>query len=223
MCVCARVLLGVCSSNKGKRCVPHYLSRWLCSALSACLISVSVSVSPVVELDGSQPVDLLEQNWKDIWVIFFYALFLLVYFCWTCMFDFLGARRKDVCVFVCPAVKCVCLCVDRRGKLCMVLPTPLEMLGCPAWLFLDQWQRVNGCRCVAKEGSEIPTDPGRSLPSATCCLLVCPFFPLVKCPFSHFSLISPWTHGPFRFLQLSFTVPNLLSLIHSLLFFLHQL
>ena len=44
------------------------------------------------------------------------------------------------------------------------------MLGCPAGLFLDQWQRVNGCRCVAKEGSEIPTDPGRSFPktSFTC-------------------------------------------------------
>lgn len=29
-------------------------------------------------------------------------------------------------------------------------------------LFLGQWQCVNGRRCIAKEGSEIPTDPGLS-------------------------------------------------------------
>lgn len=63
----------------------------------------------------------------------------------------------------------------------MVLPMLLEMLGCPAWLFLDQWQRVNGCRCVAKEGSEIPTDPGRSK-SSTCRLVCCPVHPF-KCLF----------------------------------------
>lgn len=50
-CVC--VLLGVCSSNKGKQCVLHCLIRWLCSALSAFLISVYVSVGVAVELDGS--------------------------------------------------------------------------------------------------------------------------------------------------------------------------
>lgn len=50
----ARVLLGVCSSNKGKHCVLHCLIRhqaWLCSALSACLISVHASVRSAVELD----------------------------------------------------------------------------------------------------------------------------------------------------------------------------
>lgn len=41
-CVCVCVLLGVCSSNKGKQCVLHCLIRWLCSALSAFLISVCV-------------------------------------------------------------------------------------------------------------------------------------------------------------------------------------
>lgn len=67
-CVC--VLLGVCSSNKGKRCVLHCLIRhqaWLCSALSACLISVHVSVRSAMEQDGSQPLDRLRKSafWKD--------------------------------------------------------------------------------------------------------------------------------------------------------------
>lgn len=53
VCVCVCVLLGVCSSNKGKQCVLHCLIRWLCSALSAFLISVYVSVGVAVELDGS--------------------------------------------------------------------------------------------------------------------------------------------------------------------------
>ncbi len=59
----------------------------------------------------------------------------------------------------------VCIHKGESEGVCMVLPTPLEMLGRPAGLFLDQWQRVNGCRCVAKEGSEIPTNPGRSFPN----------------------------------------------------------
>lgn len=78
----------------------------------------------------------------------------------------------------------------------MVLPMPLEMLGCPAWLFLDQWQRVNGCRCVAKEGSEIPTDPGRS-ESSTCrlvCVCVCVSRPSLQISFPVPSLYS---HPPF--------------------------
>lgn len=65
LCVCVCVLLGVCSSNKGKRCVLHCLIRhqaWLCSALSSCLISVHVSVRSAVELDGSQPLDHLEKS-----------------------------------------------------------------------------------------------------------------------------------------------------------------
>lgn len=60
LCVRMCVLLGVCSSNKGKRCVLHCLIRhqaWLCSALSACLISVRLSVSSAAEPDGSRPLD----------------------------------------------------------------------------------------------------------------------------------------------------------------------
>lgn len=60
-CVCA--LWGVCSSNKGKRGVLPCLIRWLCAALSARL----VSVSPLVERDGSPPLDHLEKKfWKDL-------------------------------------------------------------------------------------------------------------------------------------------------------------
>lgn len=33
-----------------------------------------------------------------------------------------------------------------------------------AGLFLAQCERVDGCRCVAKESSEISADPGQSLP-----------------------------------------------------------
>lgn len=158
-CVCVCVLLGVCSSNKGKRCVPHCLSRWLCSALSACLISASVSVSPAVVVNGLEPLDHLEKNLfrKDIICIFWFSP------CKKCVWV-LRRVRKCLFVYLTSCKVCVHVCVDIREKECMVLPTPLEMLGCPAWLFLDQWQRVNGCRCVAKEGSEIPTDPGRSLP-----------------------------------------------------------
>lgn len=83
----------------------------------------------------------------------------------------------------------------------MVLPMPLEMLGCPARLFLDQWQRVNGCRCIPKKRSEIPTDPGKSfliiLHLLAC--LICylshnvPFL-LGSCASTCFSIISSSTH-----------------------------
>jgi len=79
MFVCMRVcaLLGVCSSNKGKRCVLLCLIRWLRSALSGRLISVCVSVSPAVELDGSQPLDHLEKSAfrKDLICAFVIASF----------------------------------------------------------------------------------------------------------------------------------------------------
>lgn len=73
-CVC--VLLGVCSSNKGKHCVLHCLIRhqaWLCSALSACLISACLSVRSAAELDGSRPLDHLEESarGKDVAGAFF--------------------------------------------------------------------------------------------------------------------------------------------------------
>lgn len=61
-CLCVCALLGVCSSNKGKRSVLLCFIRRLCSALSACLISVCVSVSPAVDVDDSQPLDHLEKS-----------------------------------------------------------------------------------------------------------------------------------------------------------------
>lgn len=44
-------------------------------------------------------------------------------------------------------------------------------------LFLAQCERVDGCRCVAKESSEISAHPGQSLPlyaslSLSCCFVV---------------------------------------------------
>lgn len=75
--------------------------------------------------------------------------------------------------------------------MCTVLLTLLEMLGCPAKLFLDQWQRVNGCRCVAKEGSEIPTDPGKSFPLLLyLCFLKCPYCPLTSGSYTCHSIIT---------------------------------
>lgn len=160
-CVCVCVLLGVCSSNKGKQCVLHCLIRWLCSALSAFLISVCVcrccgGAGWLLDCGSSG-----ERRFRDgphlclrtismQWV----CLRLRNFRCFCGVFDLVWSGytiRQRVCVFV---YVCVAL----------LLPTPLEMLGCPARLFLDQWQRVNGCRCIAKEGSEIPTDPGRSFP-----------------------------------------------------------
>lgn len=159
--VCVCVLLGVCSSNKGKQCVLHCLIRWLCSALSAFLISVCVcrccgGAGWLLDCGSSG-----ERRFRDgphlclrtismQWV----CLRLRNFRCFCGVFDLVWSGytiRQRVCVFV---YVCVAL----------LLPTPLEMLGCPARLFLDQWQRVNGCRCIAKEGSEIPTDPGRSFP-----------------------------------------------------------
>lgn len=88
-----------------------------------------------------------------------------------------------------------------RVSVCMVLPKPLEMLGRPARLFLDQWQRINGCRCVAKKGSEIPADPGRSLPNHFLPVFCNAFgFPLVSSLSTCFSIYFVFSSHPLLFL-----------------------
>ncbi len=76
---------------------------------------------------------------------------------WLCMRK---ARKESSSERTCMCPLSLSPCHPRVG-----------MLRQTGSLFLGQWQCVNGRRCVAKEGSEIPADRGQSL-SLSCSLSI---------------------------------------------------
>lgn len=75
-------------------------------------------------------------------------------------------------------------------------------------LFLAQCERVDGCRCVAKESSEIPANPGQSL--SFCASFSLPLFCcLTPRRFSVLLLVG----GLLRFVMVSLVCSNLETLV----------